>query len=140
MHGKILVIFALSAMGVIVVFDRYSANAQETLKRFAADKGPGTIDVSKYPKEMQDRYKNLFSPKCSHCHTLARPINTDYAPSKWQVYIKKMMLKKNVNGKDPNISGSEGKKIWEFLVFDTKTRKPKFWEKLAESEKALAEK
>ena len=52
-------------------------------KVFEADKGTDTINVSSYPKEQQENYK-IFSEKCSKCHTLARPINSDYAlPEEW---------------------------------------------------------
>ena len=90
----------------------------------AYDKGPATIDVSKYPPEIQDDYK-LFSKKCTHCHTLARPINSDYAlPDEWSRYVKRMMRKP-----DSQISTDEAKKIYDFLVYDSKTRKKDLLEK-----------
>lgn len=83
------------------------------------DKGPSTIDVSKYPKEMQDIYKNVFTVKCSKCHTIARPINAPYAlESEWKTYIKKMM-KKPGSGINPSVA----KKVFKFLVYDSKIRK-----------------
>jgi len=90
----------------------------------AYDKGPATIDVSKYPAEMQENYK-LFSKKCTHCHTLARPINSDYAlPDEWSRYVKRMMRKP-----DSQISADEAKKIYEFLVYDSKIRKKALYDK-----------
>lgn len=83
------------------------------------DKGPSTIDISKYPKEMQEIYEKTFVPKCSKCHTIARPINSPYAlPEEWMNYIRKMM-KKPGSGIDPN----SAKKIYEFLVYDSDVRK-----------------
>ena len=40
------------------------------------DDGPDKIDVSGYPKEQQARYP-VFLQKCSKCHPVARPINSD---------------------------------------------------------------
>jgi len=90
----------------------------------AYDKGPATIDVSKYPADMQENYK-LFSKKCTHCHTLARPINCEFAlPDEWSRYVKRMMRKP-----DSQISADEAKKIYEFLVYDSKTRKKDLYDK-----------
>ena len=101
----------------------HSADAQELdaetkarVERF--EKGPATVDVSKYPQVIQDNYE-LFSHKCSQCHKLSRPINSDYAlPDEWSRYIKRMMYKPG-----SNISAGDGKKIYEFLVYDASIRK-----------------
>ncbi len=90
----------------------------------AYDKGPATIDVSKYTAEMQQNYK-IFAKKCTHCHTLARPINSDYAlPDEWSRYVKRMMRKP-----DSQISADEAKKIYEFLVYDSQIRKKALYDK-----------
>ena len=82
------------------------------------EKGPATIDVSKYPAQLQDYYQT-FSQKCSQCHKLSRPINSDYVlPDQWSRYIKQMMYKPG-----SNISGSEAKHIYDFLVYDSSVRK-----------------
>jgi hypothetical protein len=106
-------------------FWRWSRGDEPLDPRIAAyDKGPATIDVSKYPPEIQENYK-LFSKKCTHCHTLARPINSDYAlPDEWSRYVKRMMRKP-----DSQISADEAKKIYEFLVYDSKIRKKALYEK-----------
>jgi hypothetical protein len=50
---------------------------------------------------------------------LSRPINSDYAlPDEWSRYIKRMM-----NKPGSNISAAEGKKIYEFLAYDSSVRK-----------------
>jgi hypothetical protein len=82
------------------------------------EKGPATVDVSKYPQAIQDNYE-VFSQKCTQCHKLSRPINSDYAlPDEWSRYIKRMM-----NKPGSGIGGGEGKKIYEFLVYDSSVRK-----------------
>ena len=91
------------------------------------DKGPAKIDVSKYPPDMQKRYA-LFSKKCSSCHTIARPINCEFAlEDEWERYIKRMMRKAGPS----LISADDGKQIYEFLVFDSKLRKKAMYDKKA---------
>lgn len=85
---------------------------------FANDLGPDTIDASAYPPEMRQSYR-LFAQKCSKCHTLARPVNSQYATREsWERYVKQMWRKP---GSD--ISGPEAKQIWEFLTYDGRVRK-----------------
>ncbi len=96
--------------------DSLDAETKARVERF--EKGPATIDVSKYPQALQDNYQ-LFSEKCTQCHKLSRPINSDYAlPSEWERYVKRMMHKPG-----SGISGADAKKIYEFLVYDSSIRK-----------------
>jgi hypothetical protein len=82
------------------------------------EKGLATIDVSKYPDVIKDNYE-VFTQKCSQCHKLSRPINSDYAlPDEWSRYIKRMM-----NKPGSGISSADGKKIYEFLTYDSSVRK-----------------
>src|SRR5512140_3606299 len=82
------------------------------------EKGPATIDVSKYPDAIKENYE-VFSTKCTQCHKLSRPINSDYAlPDEWSRYIKRMMHKPG-----SGISAGDGKKIYDFLVYDSSIRK-----------------
>ncbi len=83
------------------------------------DKGPDKIDVSKYPAPMQAGYK-LFASKCSKCHTIARPINTMMKRDEWERYVKRMMHKPN-----SGISDSQGKEIFDFVIYDQTERKDK---------------
>ena len=96
------------------------------------DKGPDTLDVSSYPAEIQKDFK-LFSKKCTKCHTLARPLNTTMTKDEWKRYVKRMMHKPN-----SGISGKDGKKIFDFLVYDQANRKDKdpkaFYKALSDSE------
>ena len=106
------------------------------IERF--EKGPATVDVSKYPQTIQDNYE-VFTQKCSQCHKLSRPINSDYAlPEEWSRYIKRMMHKPG-----SGISAGDGKKIFDFLAYDSSIRKKKMLdEKLAKAtpeEKKAAE-
>lgn len=92
------------------------ADTKARIERF--EKGPATIDVSKYPDGIKENY-DVFKTKCSQCHKLSRPINSDYAtPDEWSRYIKRMMHKPG-----SGIGSSDGKKIYEFLVYDSSVRK-----------------
>jgi hypothetical protein len=116
--------------------DNLDPETKARIERF--EKGPATVDVSKYPDPIRENYE-VFSTKCSQCHKLSRPINSDYAlPEEWSRYIKRMMHKPG-----SGISAGDGKKIYEFLVYDSSIRKKKMVdEKLAKStaeEKSAAE-
>ena len=89
---------------------------QARIERF--EKGPATVNVSKYPSAIQQDYE-VFSQKCSQCHKLSRPINSDYAlPDEWSRYVHRMMSKPG-----SGIDSSSGKKIYDFLVYDSSVRK-----------------
>jgi hypothetical protein len=82
------------------------------------EKGPSTIDVSSYPGLIKANYE-VFREKCTLCHKLNRPINSDFAlPDEWSRYVKRMMFKPG-----SNISAGAGKKIYTFLVYDSAVRK-----------------
>ncbi|MGA2786837.1 MAG: hypothetical protein ABSF60_04860 [Verrucomicrobiota bacterium] len=106
---------ALTA-GLARAEDQLDAETKARVERF--EKGPATIDVSKYPDGIKDDYE-VFSTKCTQCHKLSRPINSDYAtPDEWSRYIKRMMHKPG-----SGISNADGKKIYDFLVYDSSIRK-----------------
>jgi hypothetical protein len=115
--------------------DQLDAETKARVERF--EKGPATINVSKYPSGIQANYE-VFTEKCSQCHKLSRPINSDYAlPDEWSRYIKRMM-----NKPGSGISSGDGKKIYDFLVYDSSVRKKTMVDaKLAKApaEKAEAE-
>ena len=82
------------------------------------DSGTKTIDVTKYPTDQKAAYR-MFVAKCSKCHTIARPINSDFVlPAQWERYIKRMMFKPN-----SKMSDADGKTIYRFLVYDASVRK-----------------
>jgi len=131
-----LVTLALLGAGMARAEDQLDAETKARIDRF--EKGPATIDVSKYPQGIQDNYE-VFSQKCTQCHKLSRPINSDYAaPDEWSRYVKRMMHKPG-----SGIDAADGKKIYEFLVYDSSVRKKAMLdEKLAKAtaaEKADAE-
>ena len=96
--------------------DQLDPATKARIERF--EKGPQTIDVSKYPDGIKENYE-VFQQKCTQCHKLSRPINSDYAtPDEWSRYIKRMMHKPG-----SGISNSDGKKIYDFLVYDSTVRK-----------------
>ncbi len=126
---SVLMLLALGAglwgMAALTVGLRGQEKEAPLDPRIAAyDRGPAKIDVSKYPKDMQDRYK-VFAVKCVKCHKLSRPINCEFAlEDEWERYIKRMMRKSGTF-----ISEDDGKKIYEFLVYDSKIRKKDLYEK-----------
>jgi len=135
--------FLLSAAGLALVgaglaraADELDPETKARVERF--EKGAATVDVSKYPDGIKENYE-VFAEKCTQCHKLSRPINSDYAlPDEWSRYVKRMM-----NKPGSGIGKSEGKKIYEFLTYDSSVRKKAMLEeKLAKAtpqEKADAE-
>jgi len=125
--SRYLLVVFFFLMGIIgLSFSQVKVEPDSALKARLAkiDKGPAKIDVSKYPKEQQENYQ-LFTQKCSKCHTIARPLNCDFAlPDEWERYIKRMMRKPN-----SGISSKDGKRIYEFLTYDSKVRKKDLYEK-----------
>jgi hypothetical protein len=131
-----LAIAASTALVARAADEPLDAETKARVERF--EKGPTTIDVSKYPDGVKENYE-VFSSKCSQCHKLSRPINSDYAlPEEWSRYIKRMMHKPG-----SGISAGDGKKIFDFLAYDSSVRKKKMVdEKLAKAtpeEKKAAE-
>jgi hypothetical protein len=116
---------ALLALGGIARSVRAQKEEPVDPRILAYDKGPAKIDVSKYPADMQNRYK-VFAKKCSSCHTIARPINCEFAlDDEWERYIKRMMRKAGPS----LINADEGKQIFEFLTYDSKIRKKALFDK-----------
>ncbi len=110
--NKILIVAA--AMTALL----WTGSARADDPTYAADNGPDSIDVSKYPKEQQQNYQ-VFADKCSRCHTLARPINTNVAsPEDWKATVEKMRRKPR-----SGISDDAQKEIADFLVYDAAARK-----------------
>ena len=112
-----LVLLAIAVAGAgYALAQALDAATQARIARF--EKGPATINVSGYPSIIQADYE-VFTQKCSQCHKLSRPINSDYAlPSEWSRYVHRMMSKPG-----SGIDASSGKKIYEFLVYDSSVRK-----------------
>jgi cytochrome c5 len=140
MNKQIIVMLGLvlgaSVTTAVRAAEELDAATKARVERF--EKGPATIDVSKYPDGIKENYE-VFSTKCTQCHKLSRPINSDYAlPEEWSRYIKRMMYKPG-----SGISAGDGKKIFDFLVYDSSIRKKAMVEeklaKASASEKTAAE-
>ena len=113
--GIVLGVVILVGIGMILAL-----RAPRTVpKTYPADKGPNFIDVTAYPAKMQEAY-NLFTNKCSRCHTVARPINSTFTPEEWRQYVYKMMRKPG-SGLTPKTA----EKIIEFLSYDAQHREKK---------------
>lgn len=107
--------------------DEASADAK---RLEALDAGVDSIDVSKYPAEMQEKYE-VVKAKCTTCHALARIVNSEMAlPEEWKRYIKRMRRKPQ-----SGIKKKDAKMIWEFLTYDSQQRKA---ELIKEKEAAAA--
>jgi len=122
-------IYFLAAAALSIPLLMWAQSSNVTLPQ---DKGPAKIDVASYPPAMQKAYK-VFDEKCAKCHTIARPINTSMTKPEWERYVKRMMHKPN-----SGISDSQGKMIFEFLVYDQENRKDKnpsaFFKSLSDEE------
>ena len=127
---------ALLGAGLARAEDQLDAETKARIDRY--EKGPAAIDVAKYPQGIQDNYE-IFSQKCTQCHKLSRPVNCDYVlPDEWSRYVKRMMRKPG-----SGIDSADGKKIYEFLVYDSSVRKKTMLDdklgKLSADEKTAAE-
>jgi hypothetical protein len=142
---------SIALLAVIVVSGpawRASAESTASLTKdsslYPNDFGPAELDVSGYPKPIREGYK-LMVFKCAACHTAARPINSQFLELNeeeehkakkedpelfkdkkltrveekiWSRYVKRMMQKPGCP-----VKGEDGKKIYDFLVYDSKVRK-----------------
>ena len=110
----------MTVLGVILLVGIgmiYALRAPRAVpKTYPADKGPNFIDVTPYPPKMQEAYE-LFTRKCSRCHTVARPINSTFAAEEWRKYVYKMMRKPG-SGLNPKTA----EEIIKFLIYDSKHR------------------
>ena len=110
---------AIRIMAIVGLSMPLFLSAQTSNVTLPQDKGPAKIDVASFPAEQQKGYK-VFADKCSKCHTIARPMNTMMKRDEWERYVKRMMHKPN-----SGISDTQGKLIFDFLVYDQTERKDK---------------
>ena len=110
----------IAVLGVILLVGIgmiYALRASRAVpKTYPVDKGPNFIDVTTYSPKMQESYE-LFTRKCSRCHTVARPINSTFAPDEWREYVYKMMRKPG-SGLTPKTA----EEIIKFLIYDSEHR------------------
>jgi hypothetical protein len=138
MPMKIKLSAALLSGAAAAVIGAGFALAQTDARIEQFDKGPATINVSKYPAAVQQEYA-VFSQKCTQCHRPSRPINSDFVlPDEWSRYIHRMMSKPG-----SGIDGGSGAKIYDFLVYDSSVRKKAMLDAklgtISAAEKAAAE-
>jgi hypothetical protein len=70
------------------------------------------LDVSRYPQDIQDAYQ-VFSVRCSRCHTLARPLNARIHDAQhWVRYVARMRLNPS-----SGINAKDGEIILHFLLY-----------------------
>lgn len=50
---------------------------------------PNVVDVSSFPPDVQQQYE-LFSRKCSRCHTIERPLTAQVDPDRWIDTVRRM--------------------------------------------------
>ena len=82
------------------------------------EQGLAAIVLAQYPAGIQEDYR-VFHRKCSQCHDLSRPLNSDHVlPDEWSGCIRRM---KRRSGAD--INPSEEKALYDFLVYDSSVRK-----------------
>ena len=88
------------------------------------DRGPDSIDVSKYPADIKRKYK-VFAELCAKCHTLARAVNCNFVlEDDWERYIKRMMRR----GRGL-ITADIAQQAFEFAIYDSKVRKKELYER-----------
>jgi hypothetical protein len=138
MPMKIKLSAVLLTGAAVAVIGAGFALAQADARMEQFDKGPATINVSKYPAAIQQDYA-VFAQKCSQCHKLSRPINSDFVlPDEWSRYIHRMMSKPG-----SGIDGGAGAKIYDFVVYDSSVRKKSMLDAklgtISAAEKAAAE-
>ncbi len=124
-----LAVAGLALLGTTAVRAAEEIDAATKAKIAEFDKGPTKIDVSAYPAGLQKNYE-VFRERCVLCHTLARPISSDFAlPGEWSRYVKRMMHKPGAK-----ISDANAKKIYQFLAYDSMVRKKALFDaKLAQA-------
>ncbi len=54
----------------------------------AAQRGEG-LDIRTIPPEYRDDYE-LFASRCSRCHSLARPVASNFNEAQWRNYVERM--------------------------------------------------
>ena len=117
MQNKIVWMTVLGVILLVGIGMIYALRAPRAVpKTYPADKGPNFIDVTTYPPKMQEAYE-LFTRKCSRCHTVARPINSTFTAEKWREYVYKMMRKPG-SGLTPKTT----EEIIQFLIYDSEHR------------------
>jgi len=117
-HALRAAVAVVAGIGLAVSLRAAQSQLPASQRFAAADKGPSTIDVSAYPPDMQAAYQ-LFVKKCGTCHTIARPINSEYVlEGEWEADVHDMATRAG-----RMMTADDAKQIYDFLVYDSKIRK-----------------
>jgi hypothetical protein len=101
----------------------YALTSQEEKATHPEDLGTETVDVSSYPQNQQDNYR-LFLKKCSACHSPARALNSKIVSEEdWEHFVSLMHGRLMSRGMKPVWQPGEGRRIIEFLAYDSQIRK-----------------
>ena len=96
---------------------------QEKKAQMPADLGKPTIDVSNYPAAQKANYE-LFQQKCSACHTSARALYSSFTThEEWEHYVTIMNGRFQSREMKPDWKADEGRRIIDFLTYDSQVRK-----------------
>lgn len=116
----------LGGLALLLVLGQLKANALTTQEEKATrpeDLGSETVDVSSYPPVQQENYQ-IFLAKCSRCHSPARPLNSKITSEEdWEHFVSMMHGRLLSRGMGPVWKPEEGRRIIEFLAYDSKIRK-----------------
>ena len=116
----------LGGLALLLMFGSANSNAltpQEEKATRPEDLGPETVDVSSYPKAQQENY-SLFLAKCSACHSPARPLNSKITTEEdWEHFVSLMHGRLLSRGMKPVWLPGEGRRIIDFLAYDSQIRK-----------------
>lgn len=85
--------------------------------QFRSDSGSESIDISKYPIEMQKSYK-VFVNKCSECHGLSSSLRYSRSAAGWKAEVYRMQSMPS-----SHINDHEADEIIGFLNYDESHRK-----------------
>jgi hypothetical protein len=143
----------VSILGMLAASLWLSASAGKTQPwpiAFPSDLGPETVDVSRYPSDLQAVYRGVFQKRCVTCHAAARALNSPLlelepkriaqleaahspllkdeklakvGPEVWKIYLKQMRQRPACCGGCSAMTDSEMKEIYRFVRYDSVVRK-----------------
>ncbi len=116
----------LGGLALLLVLGQAKSNALTTQEEKATrpeDLGPETVDVTSYPQAQQENYQ-LFLAKCSVCHSPARALNSKITTEEdWEHFVSLMHGRLLSRGMGPVWKPLEGRRIIDFLAYDSQIRK-----------------
>lgn len=76
------------------------------------DLGPETVDISGYPKDVQEGYK-IFQAECTVCHSAARPLNSQFLEAKGDTGEERKRALSSLKSSHPDLFAKENRLIWQ---------------------------